>query len=90
MHMHFVHSLKSFSASGLCSCRFGAPLYVNKDVAEQMGQKLNLDGIPQPELPADVEVTCRAVLKRYHDPTFLHKINMQVAVQEDRFEDAAK
>ena len=42
------------------------------------------------EAPAEIEVSCRAVLNRYHDPTIVDKINMQLAVQENRFEDAAK
>lgn len=69
--------------------RFGAPVYVKREVAEKMGQPLSTYDNRQ-EVPAEIEVSCRAVLKRYHDPTILHKVNMQVAVQENRFEDAAK
>ena len=44
-------------------------------------------GPPQSE--GEIETSCRAELKKYADPTVVHKINMQVAIAEERYADAA-
>lgn len=43
-----------------------------------------------PQTHSDIEKSCRAELKRYPDPTVVHKVNLQVAIAEERYADAAR
>lgn len=69
--------------------RYEAPIYINKAIADKMASPMASYETKE-EIPSEVEGMCREALKRYHDPTIVHKMNMQIAVEEDRFEDAAK
>lgn len=69
--------------------RYEAPIYINKAIADKMASPL-ASYESKEEVPSEVESMCREALKRYHDPTIVHKVNMQIAIEEDRFEDAAK
>lgn len=71
--------------------RFNAPIYINRAVSDRMSHPLGaFERKAEAEVPAEIQRSCREALKRYHDPTVVHKINMQIAIQENRFEDAAK
>ena len=68
--------------------RYEAPIYMNKAIADKMASPLATYEVKH-EVPTEVESKCRDILKRYHDPTVVHKVQMQIAVEEERFEDAA-
>lgn len=73
--------------------RFGAPVYVNKAIVHKMAQPIEKieRGLAQRKAaPSEIERSCKDALTRYHDPTVVCKVNLQVAIKEDRFEDAAK
>ena len=73
--------------------RFGAPVYVNKVIVSTMGQsvdKVDRKLADRQAPPSEIEKSCKDALTRYHDPTVLCKVSLQVAIKEDRFEDAAK
>ncbi|KAI7842678.1 hypothetical protein COHA_003609 [Chlorella ohadii] len=72
--------------------RFGAPIYVNKEVAARMAQPSHALESPSPgassEHHADVVRSCREEIAAFNDPTIMHKLQMQLAIAEERFEDA--
>jgi bifunctional DNase/RNase len=72
--------------------RFGAPIYVNKEVAARMAQPSHAleSGSPgaSSEHHADVVRSCREEIAAFNDPTIMHKLQMQLAIAEERFEDA--
>lgn len=73
--------------------RFGAPVYVNKAVVSKMAipvEKIENKIAKLEPVPSEIEQSCKDALTRYHDPTVVCKVNLQVAIKEDRFEDAAK
>ena len=69
--------------------RFGAPVYVNKVVADKMASPLH-SFERKSEAPSEIVKSCKDALKRYHDPTVVHKINLEIAIAENRFEDATQ
>lgn len=38
---------------------------------------------------SEIEHSCREALRQYSDPTLVHKVNLQVAIAEERYSDAA-
>lgn len=89
--------------------RFGAPIYVNKEVAAQMaipqsaahatgegnpsgrGAGVNAVGSNRSGIDAsatDIARSCREEILHYADPTIMHKLQLQLAIAEERFEDA--
>ena len=69
--------------------RYTAPIYMHKAVADKMASPISNYESRQ-EAPSEIEQMCREALRKYHDPTVVFKMNMQIAIEEDRFEDAAK
>ena len=56
-------------------------------VAGKMGgQAQKYDAAP--ESHADIKRSCREARLSYHDPTIMHRLNLQVAIAEERFDDA--
>jgi bifunctional DNase/RNase len=83
--------------------RFGAPIYVNKDVAAKMSlPSLAFDerhvsaaaatGSHATAVPSAVEITnsCREEILQYIDPTIMDKLQLQLAIAEERFEEASR
>ncbi|KAI3429487.1 hypothetical protein D9Q98_005578 [Chlorella vulgaris] len=73
--------------------RFGAAIYVNKEVAAKMGQPGHAFDASPPgggatEQHSDVVRSCREEIAAFHDPTIMIKLQLQVAVVEERFEEA--
>eukprot|EP00877_Chromochloris_zofingiensis_P005969 jgi/Chrzof1/1625/Cz10g14300.t1 len=68
--------------------RFGAPMYLNKKIAENIA--------PQPLEPyntgnesnSDIVRSVRETLASYEDPTIMFQLQKELAVKEERFEDA--
>jgi hypothetical protein len=85
--------------------RFGAPIYVNNAVAARMAEPAPPPGLraaaaaagggaaaaaARGESAHDIARTCREELLHYADPTIMHKLQLGLAVAEDRFEEATK
>lgn len=83
--------------------RFNAPIFVNKEVAAKMSlPSLAFDerhvsaaaaaGSHATHAPSAVEITnsCREEILQYVDPTIMHKLQLQLAVAEERFEEASR
>ncbi|GAB4822363.1 hypothetical protein N2152v2_009409 [Parachlorella kessleri] len=66
--------------------RFGAPIYVNKDIATKMA-RTRLE--EHTESHHQIVRSCKEEIVQYQDPTIMHKLNLQLAVAEERFDDAA-
>jgi bifunctional DNase/RNase len=69
--------------------RFEAPIYVCKQVAAQMAAPVDKLLLAQ-ETRSDIERSCRDELLHHPDPTVMLKLQMQVAVAEERYEDAER
>jgi bifunctional DNase/RNase len=82
------------------AARFQVPIYVNKEVAEKMahpGAAMHQQGSKEQEQrggqdPATLDIiqSCKEEILRYNDPTIMQKLQLQVAIAEERFEDASK
>ena len=83
--------------------RFGAPIYVNKDVAAKMSlPSLAFDerhvsaaaatGSHANVVPSAIEITnsCKEEILQYIDPTIMDKLQLQLAIAEERFEEASR
>lgn len=75
--------------------RFGAAIYVNKEVAAKMGHPGQTyhegptnGGSGSGEHHSEVVRSCREEITAYSDPTIMHKLQLQLAIAEERFEDA--
>ncbi|CAD7696991.1 unnamed protein product [Ostreobium quekettii] len=66
--------------------RFNAPVFVNRGVAERMAHSVR--GYEQPAL--DVVRSCREEMKHIKDPTVMLKLQLQMAIAEERYEDATR
>ncbi|EIE24260.1 hypothetical protein COCSUDRAFT_53278 [Coccomyxa subellipsoidea C-169] len=67
--------------------RFNAPMYVSKQVANKMGSSAH-QFVESPESHQEIQRSCRNAKQSYHDPTVMHRLNLQVAIAEERYEDA--
>ncbi|WPT10970.1 Bifunctional nuclease 1 [Picochlorum sp. SENEW3] len=87
------------------AARFHVPIYVNKDVAAKMahpgqshekqgGSPFTLHGSETDRalLKQHNEIirSCKEEILLYNDPTMMHKLQLQLAIAEERFEDATK
>jgi len=68
--------------------RFGAPLYVNKEVAAKTAVVMDKFKLPGSESRHEIIESVRQQVLHFNDPTYMHKLNMQLAVQEERYNDA--
>lgn len=50
------------------------------------GQAQKYEAVP--ESHAEIKRSCREARLSYHDPTIMHRLNLQVAIAEERFDDA--
>lgn len=88
------------------AARFQAPIYVNKDIASKMAHPSQAphhasigDNQPVNTSPEQREMlkqaneiirSCKEEILLYNDPTMIYKLQMQLAIAEERFEDATK
>lgn len=76
------------------AARFGATIYVNKEVAAKMAHVPHNHDQQQmmmnDETASEIVNTCREEIMHYNDPTIMHKLHLQLAIAEERFEDATK
>ena len=64
-------------------------MYVNRHIASKMAAPPSAVRTP-PEMQGDIVRTCRQELNRHPDPTVLYKLQMGLAVAEERYEDARR
>ncbi|KAK9818116.1 hypothetical protein WJX72_007387 [[Myrmecia] bisecta] len=69
--------------------RFNAAIYVKKDVASKMGQGASAFE-QQPESKNDIVRSCREAAAHFGDPMVMHKLQLQVAIAQERYDDAAQ
>ncbi|BDA46041.1 probable bifunctional nuclease 1 [Coccomyxa sp. Obi] len=67
--------------------RYNAPMYVSKQVANKMGSSAQ-QFAETPESHQEIQRSCRKAKQSYHDPTIVHRLNLQVAIAEERYDDA--
>lgn len=85
------------------AARFNAPIYVNREVAAKMAHPaavfdersisaaVSTGGQAHPPAnTGDIVRSCREEILHYQDPTIMHKLQLQLAVAEERFEDAKR
>ena len=88
------------------AARFRSPIYVNKDIASRMAHptqahepSVEMGHHARSHSPEDTEMlkktneiinSCKEEILLYNDPTMIHKLQMQLAIAEELFEDATK
>jgi len=70
--------------------RFGAPVYISKKIADsaQPVSVEQLTAASSNETSADIVRSVRETLSSYEDPTIMYQLQKELAVKEERFEDA--
>eukprot|EP00882_Tetradesmus_deserticola_P003683 GHRQ01003897.1.p1 GENE.GHRQ01003897.1~~GHRQ01003897.1.p1 ORF type:complete len:336 (+),score=101.75 GHRQ01003897.1:288-1295(+) len=68
--------------------RFGAPVYIAKKIAESAAPPLIEQYPASNETNAEIVRSVRETLANYEDPTIMHQLQKELAVKEERFEDA--
>lgn len=69
--------------------RFQAMIYVNKQVAAKMGQAPGAYEHKE-ESKGEIVASVRKAILHFNDPTVMYKLQMQVAIEEERYDDAAQ
>eukprot|EP00210_Caulerpa_lentillifera_P006515 g6223.t1 len=67
--------------------RFNVPLFIHKEVAYRMG---NSTDRPRQRSPLEVVRSCREEIAKHHDPTVILKLQMEMAVAQEKYATAAQ
>lgn len=67
--------------------RFNAPIYIRKEVAAMMGQRM-VEVQLKAESPVDIKRTCKDDILHYPDPTLHLQLELQLAIANDDFTSA--
>ncbi|GLC44475.1 hypothetical protein PLESTB_000069300 [Pleodorina starrii] len=68
--------------------RFGSPMYVAKKIAETAGTPYPEQPATQNETASEIVRSVRETLAGFEDPTVMYTLQKDLAVKEERFEDA--
>jgi hypothetical protein len=69
--------------------RFGAPMFVNKRIADvACTQPIDTAALSAAETHADIVRSVKDTLATFEDPTVMYQLQKELAVKEQRFEDA--
>ena len=68
--------------------RFGAPLYVHKQLASKMASEPDRFKLPASQTATEIARSCKDLLVHFPDPTVVDKLHLQLAVVEERYDDA--
>jgi len=68
--------------------RFNAPMYISKRIAEQATAHPSEAYSTQSESAAEIVRSCREALASFEDPTVMFQLQKELAIQEQRYEDA--
>lgn len=66
---------------------------VKQDVCAKVAGKMGSEAthfLEAPESEQEIRRSCRQVKQLYHDPTVVHRLNLQVAIAEERYDDACE
>lgn len=68
--------------------RFGAPVFLNRKIADTATPVAVEQYAPSSETHAEIVRSVREALSNYEDPTIMYQLAKELAVKEERFEDA--
>ena len=68
--------------------RFDAPIYINKQVARSMGTTYEKLKLPTAQTSSEIITSCKDLLMHFPDPTVVDKLHLQLAIAEERYDDA--
>ncbi len=69
--------------------RFGAPVYIAKDVAMKMADKIAVFHTKK-ESHKEIVTSCREALSSYDDPTTFMKLDLQLAIAQENYTKASR
>eukprot|EP00798_Chlamydomonas_sp_ICE-L_P020783 gene20783-27607_t len=69
--------------------RFGAPMFISKRVAANVTTPYEAESGGDAETHADIVLSVRSALSSFEDPTVMYQLQKSLAIQQQRFEDAA-
>jgi bifunctional DNase/RNase len=70
--------------------RFDAPVYVHKQVANRMACQPEKFRPPTTQTTSEITRSCKDLLMHFPDPTVVDKLHLQLAIVEERYDDALK
>ena len=70
--------------------RFAAPVYVHKQVANRMASEPDKFRAPTTQTTSEIVRSCKDLLMHFPDPTVVDKLHLQLAIVEERYDDALK
>lgn len=68
--------------------RFDAPMYVHKLLAKRMADPPEKFRLAQTQTSAEIVRSCKELLMHFPDPTVVDKLHLQLAILEERYDDA--
>lgn len=68
--------------------RFAAPLYVHKQVASRLASEPEKHRLPISQTANEIARSCKDLLVHFPDPTVVDKLHLQLAIAEERYDDA--
>lgn len=85
------------------AARYEAPIYVNKEVAAKMAHpgkesesspsgtgSASTQQVQEQTAAQKIIQSCKEAILQYNDPTIMYKLQLQLAIAEERFEDASQ
>ncbi len=70
--------------------RFAAPVYVHKHLAHRMASEPARFKAPTTQTTSEIIRSCKDLLMHFPDPTVVDKLHLQLAIVEERYDDALK
>lgn len=68
--------------------RFAAPLYVHKQLANRMASEPAKFRLATSQTATEIARSCKDLLVHFPDPTVVDKLHLQLAIVEERYDDA--
>jgi len=70
------------------AARFRAAIFVHKDVAGKLAVPMESYAPRREETKSEIIQSVKRDLLHFNDPTYMHKLQLQLAIEEERYEDA--
>lgn len=68
--------------------RFDAPIYVHKTLAKRMADPPEKFRLAHSQSNTEIIRSCKDILMHFPDPTVVDKLHLQLAIAEERYDDA--
>ena len=70
------------------AARFAAPIFINKQLADRMAADADQYRVATAQTTHEIIRSCKEVLMHFPDPIVVDKLHLQLAITEERYDDA--